>query len=53
LGQSAEPRLHYTFITRIRNLHSRNISEFDALLVQMFNRELDLPFQKIERGAAP
>jgi hypothetical protein len=34
-------RVNYTVITHIRNVHSRKLSEFDATVCKMFNRDVD------------
>src|SRR6266446_4994653 len=33
-GSIRRTEWHYSFIRRIRNLHSRNLSEFDAIIIQ-------------------
>jgi hypothetical protein len=37
---------HYSVIRRIRNVHSRNLSGFDAAIYKMFNHEVDLGLHK-------
>jgi len=37
---------HYSVIKRIRNVHSRNLSGFDAAIYKMFNHEVDLVLRK-------
>ena len=37
---------HYSVIKCIRNVHSRNLSGFDAAIYKMFNHEVDLVLRK-------
>ena len=37
---------HYSVIKRLCNVHSRNLSGFDAAIYKMFNHEVDLMLLK-------